>query len=157
MNDAQERAVAVAGLGVSEVEPGEDRAHDGAGHDVRYLDTGGARAAQHLAQRHAVDVLHGEEVAPIDATEVEGLHDVGVHQASAELGLAAEARDEVRVVGQMGVDDLHGRRAREAALRAVGREPHHSHAAVREPALQVVLAEQVAGARVAHQATERGV
>ena len=69
--------------------------------------------------------------------EVEDLHDVGVHEPRGGERLAAEARDEARVLGEVLGQQLD----RDLALEpAVERELHGRHAADAEPALELVAA-----------------
>ena len=82
-------------------------------------------------------MLHHDEVLVVALVEaeVEHLDDVGVHQAGGGQRLAAEARDERRVVGQMLGQQLD----RDVALEpAVEREVHGRHAADPEAAFDPI-------------------
>ena len=74
--------------------------------------------AQELGARLAADVLHDEVVAAAGLVhaEVEDLDDVRVDELGDREGLAAEARDELLVVGQVLGQQLHGDLALEAAV-----------------------------------------
>ena len=92
---------------------------------------------QDLRARLPVDVLHDDEVAVglLVEPEVEDLHDVGVHEPRGGQRLAAEARDEARVLGQVLGEQLD----RDVALQPrVERELDRRHAAHAEAALEPV-------------------
>ena len=98
-----------------------------------------AAVAQQLGARVAGDVLHHDEVLVVALVEaeVEHLDDVRVHEPRGGERLAAEARDERRVVGQVLGEQLH----RDVALEPlVEREVHGRHAADAEAALEPVAA-----------------
>ena len=100
-----------------------------------------AAVAQDLGGRLAADVLHDDVVAPgrLVEPEVEHLHDVGVHQARRRERLAAEARDELRVLGEVLGEHLDGDVALQAA---VVREAHRRHAADAEAIAELVAARE---------------
>jgi hypothetical protein len=93
-----------------------------------FVDLEVSAIAQQLRAGVARDVLHHDEVpvlAVVEA-EVEHLDDVGVHQPRGRQGLAAEARHERGVVGEMLGEQLD----RDVALQAlVEREVNGRHAA----------------------------
>ena len=90
-----------------------------------------------LRARLPVDVLHDDEVARglVVEPEVEHLHDVGVHEPRGGQRLAAEARDEARVLRQVLGEQLDGHVALQPR---VERELDRRHAADAEAALQAV-------------------
>ena len=112
----------------------------GLGDDLdRLLDVEVAAVAQQLGARVAGDVLHHDEVLVVALVEaeVEHLNDVRVHEPGSGERLAAEARDERRVVGEVLGQQLQ----RDVALEAlVEGEVHGRHAADAEPALDPVAA-----------------
>ena len=65
------------------------------------------------------DVLHDDEVLVVAGVEaeIEHLDDVGVHEARRGQRLAAEARDERRIVGQVLGEQLDARRSARAGCR----------------------------------------
>ncbi len=98
-----------------------------------------ARVAQELGARLAADVLHDDEVAAgrVVEAEVEDLHDVRVHEPRGGERLAAEARDELRVVGEVLGEQLD----RDLALEpAVEGELDGRHAAEAEALAELVAA-----------------
>ena len=104
-----------------------------------------ALVAQDLGARLAVDVLHDDELAlgGLVEPEVEHLHDVGVHEAGGGQRLAAEARDEVRVLGEVLGQQLD----RDVALQArVEGQLHGRHPAGPQAALEsVAVGEELVG------------
>ena len=103
----------------------------------RLLDVQVAAVAQQLGARMAGDVLHHDEVLVVALVEaeVEHLDDVGVHQPGRCQRLAAEARDERRVVGEVLGEQLQ----RHVALEPlVERQVDRRHAADAEAALDPV-------------------
>ena len=93
----------------------------------------------------ALDVLHDDVVAAADLVEaeVEDLHDVRVHEARGRQRLAAKARDELAVVGEMLGQQLDRDLALEAA---VDRDLDGRHAAVAEALPELVAAGDDVGA-----------
>ena len=94
----------------------------------RLVDVEVAALAQQLGARLAGHVLHHDEVlvGGLVEAEVEHLHDVRVHEPRRGQRLAAEARDERRVVGEVLGEQLD----RDVALQpAVERELHGRHPA----------------------------
>ena len=94
-----------------------------------------AALAQDLRAGLPVDVLHDDELARglLVEAEVEDLHDVRVHEPGGGQRLAAEARDEARVLREVLGEQLHGDVALEPR---VEREPDGRHAADAEAALE---------------------
>ena len=103
-----------------------------------------ALLAQEVGARGAVDVLHDDEVAPRAriAPRVVDLDDVGVLEAGGRLRLAAEARDEGLVLGQVLGQQLDGHPPLE---HLVHREVDRRHPAGAEPALDAVAARDLGG------------
>jgi hypothetical protein len=87
---------------------------------------GGEAGVDQLLQRAALQVLHGDVIGAVDLAAVEDGDDVGVLEARSRLGLAAEALDELAVLGEAGVQHLE----RDLALqvRVVG-QPDIGHPA----------------------------
>jgi hypothetical protein len=69
----------------------------------------GPLALDDRAQVVALDVLHDQVEQPLPRAEVEGLDDVGVVEPAHHLHLAAEALDDLVLLGQLSVQDLHRR------------------------------------------------
>ena len=63
-------------------------------------------AVDQLLQRAALDVLHRDVVGAVELAAVEDGDDVRVLEAGRRLGLAAEALDELAVLGEAAVQDL---------------------------------------------------
>ena len=103
-------------------EGGEDLA------GVRDRDGNGARAARHdqLLERAALDVLHHDEVRPVDDAAVVDRDDVRMRQPGRMGGLAPEPLHELLVARVPLVQDLHGHAP--AELLILG-EPDVGHAA----------------------------
>ena len=78
-----------------------------------------APALQELCDRAALDVLHDDEVAALVDAGVVDLDDVGVDQLRHRERLAAEAGDELLVVGEVLGEDLD----RRPCARGPGRSP----------------------------------
>ena len=95
--------------------------------------------AQDLGAGLALDVLH-DDVVParlLVKAGIEHLHDVRVDEPGGGLGLALEARDECRVVGEMLGEELHGHEPFQARVQ---RAVHRRHPAVPEAAFEPVAA-----------------
>ena len=130
---------------VGVVEPVAGVAHDLHG----LLDVEHLVLAQQVGGRRAVDVLHDDVVALALGVlaRVEHLDDVRVLQARRRERLAAEAGDEVLVLGQVLGQQLDRHRALE---HRVGGQEHGRHAAGAEPAVDPVAARDLgAGALIA--------
>jgi len=86
-------------------------------------------------QRAALEQLHRDVVGAFDVAAVVDGDDVGMREAGGGLGLAAEALDELAVLGEPPVEDLQ----RDATLqvRVLG-EPDVSHPARTDPLQQPV-------------------
>ena len=112
--DETERLAVGADLAVCVVERVEQLGHQ----RDRNLDRRRSRDAASLAQEHAQiatrDVLHGDEVARTDATELVQLHDVAVLEHRRQLRLAHERAHEVDIFGQMRQQTLESDDALEA-------------------------------------------
>ena len=102
----------------------------------------GAVGADHVGEARAVDVLHDDEVRAVLLAPVVDADDVRVVQVGGGLGLAAEARDEGRVGGELGEEDLD--RDRPVELEVAGEE-HLGHAALAEAAAQLEAAVEHGG------------
>ena len=98
---------------------------------------GGQARVDQLLQRAALQVLHRDVVGAVDVAAVEDGDDVRVLEAGGRLGLAAEALDELAVLGEAPVQHLE----RDAALqvRVLG-QPDVRHPARADPAQQPVAA-----------------
>jgi hypothetical protein len=94
---------------------------------------------QHPRQRDAVQVLHHDEPDVADVAELVDLADVGVGELRGQVGLVAEHRDEVLVVGEVGQDALDHLDRLPGPLLA--REEDLGHAAGRQLGEQLELAE----------------
>ncbi len=77
-------------------------------------------AADQVLERGALDVLHRDPVAPVGLAAVVDADYVRVLEAGGGLGLAAEALDELRVLGEALVQELE-------------RDPAVEHLVVGEP------------------------
>ena len=97
-----------------------------------------AEQRERAAQIAALDVLEREEVLVADATDLEDLRDVDVLELDRDLRLVDEARDELRVGGEVRQHLLDHRELLEPG-EAVLREEDLAHAAARQ-----TLDEQVA-------------
>ena len=67
---------------------------------------GSNAGVDHLLQRAAFEVLHRDVVGTFELAAIEDGDDVGVLKARGGLGLAAEALDELLVLGEARVQDL---------------------------------------------------
>ena len=77
MDDAERSALAIgAAVGVIErvAQLGEERQHHGDGHGLARID----RRTAKLVETHALEVLHGDEVAGVGTPEVMHVDDVRV-------------------------------------------------------------------------------
>ena len=103
-----------------------------------------ALALKELRHRAALHVLHDDVVAIVVDAGVIDLDDVGVDEPRDGQRLAAEASDELVVVGEMLGQDLH----RDGPLEhAVGRSVDGGHAARAEPVAELVAVGDEAAAR----------
>ena len=108
-------------------------------------DLGGALGQQRpflsddVAQRPALDVLHDDVVRAVVRAGVVHADDVRMVQRRGRLCFAAEARDEVRVAGELDQQRLDRDRAAEHTVPA---EVYLGHAARTEPVAQLVPAGQ---------------
>ncbi|GAA3100171.1 hypothetical protein GCM10020254_52010 [Streptomyces goshikiensis] len=127
---------------------GGERVRDLGGQQRRGHRGEGAVLPDVLVQVRAVDQVHdqGQEVA-LDH-EVARAHDVGVRQAQQDGALAQEAHDDVRVLGQLLLEDLDGHgltglagdgRLRTGGLTLAG-TPDGARGAASERLLEQVLA-----------------
>ena len=96
-----------------------------------------AIVTQDLRAGLPLDVLHHDEVLPrlLVQARVEDLHDVRVYQTRGGLGLALEARDERRILGEVLGQQLDRHTPFQAHIE---REVHRRHPPEPEPALQTV-------------------
>jgi hypothetical protein len=92
---------------------------------------------QHVLERGAGDVLHHEIVEPAFALDAVDRDDVGVVELGGGLRLLLEALDDVRVLGDVGRQDLDGHLPVQGQVLG---EEHRAHAALAEHALELVLA-----------------
>ncbi len=90
------------------------------------------------APERALHVLHDDVVAALVRIEpvVEDLHDVRVHETRGRLGLALEALHELRIVGEVLGQELHG----DGALQATVERLHDARHAARADALAELVA-----------------
>ena len=73
---------------------------------IARIGSSGASLADQLLERAAREVLHRDVVRAVVGAAVVDADDVGVLEAGRRLGLAAEALDEVRVLGEAAVQQL---------------------------------------------------
>ena len=109
-------------------------------------------AAQERGQILAVDVLHGEEVPPLDLADVVDAADVGVRDAARVAHLGVEALDPGRLRGELRRQELQ--RDGLAELQVVGAVDLAHAAAADEADDAVALGEDRPGSKAA--AIERG-
>ena len=83
---------------------------------------------QQLAQIGSVNQLHHEEALPGDDALIENGHDTRVNDASGGARLAAETRDKILGVCQVGMHDLEGDGALQALVLG---DVHGCHATAR--------------------------
>ncbi len=105
MDDVERRAHLVRGL-VRGVQPGEDLAADRDRDVDRDMRLGFVRRAQQPVQRRAVDVLLDEDHLLAGRDDVEHRHDVAVVDLRRDAGFVEEHRDEVAILGELGVQPL---------------------------------------------------
>ena len=105
-------------------------------------------AHDHRAQIGPLDPAHGDEQAAVGlARLVHGDH-VRVVDRRGQLGLALEAAPEVRVVGELGDDHLHGDLAIQGEL---GGAVDATHAALSGQALDSVAGQDRANRHLGHR------
>ena len=97
--------------------------------------------AHHLAQRLAVEVLHGDPVGVVVLAEIEDLGDVRVVDAGRDPRLVEEHVDELIVLDQVRVDALDRDHLREAAGAVDPPQVQLGHAAPAELGEELVAAE----------------
>ena len=93
------------------------------------------------AQRDAGDVLHGDEVAPLELTEVEDVGDVRVAERRRQRRFIDEHLDEIRAPGQLRQHRLDDDPLLEPAHPLELGAPDLGHAARRQPRVDLVSAE----------------
>ncbi len=114
------------------------------GGPVRLERPGGAQHVGHAAPRH---VLHHDVVGPPLLTPVVDAHDVGVVEVGGGLRLSPEALHEVRIVGELGEQDLQ----RDLAIEElVTGEIDVGHPAAGDVAQQLVPAVEHGRALIGH-------
>ena len=130
--------------GVGGAEAFDDRIDQGQGQPRRQ----GALVVDDVAQRVALDVLHHQIGEPAVFALVQDAHDVRVGEPGGGLGFAAQPVQELRVVGQMGMEDLQ----RDIALQPLVRgEVDGGHPAAGKPGLNLVaVVHQVPNESVRH-------
>ncbi len=100
----------VGRLDVAVDEPGDVRGVEGGGDlaaDVEHpVGAEAALLAQDRGEVRPGDVLHGDVEQAVDLARVVDRDDVGMRERGGDARLAQEALAEVRVVGQIGRDDL---------------------------------------------------
>jgi hypothetical protein len=84
---------------------------------------------EQVVQRHAFDILHGDEGMAGDAPEVEDLHDVGVRQPRRDPGFVEEHIDETPVERQVLVNALDDQDLAETLDADVPRQEDLGHTA----------------------------
>ena len=117
---------------------GDDAARNLGGHRRAEL----LGAAHDLAERLAVQVLHGDPEAVGLLAEVEDRRDVRVRDARRDARLVEEHLDEALVLDEVGVDALDGDPLLEAARPVDAREVNARHAADADFVDDAVAAEQ---------------
>ena len=86
----------------------------------------GAPLLHVLLQGHAVNELHDDIVQPVGMAHIVDGHNVHVGEHGHRLGLIVETAAEIRVVGQLGLQNLHRHQTVEPVIPAL---VHHGHAA----------------------------
>ena len=100
------------------------------------------RRAQQPVQRHAVHVLLDEHDLVAGRHDVEHGHDVAVVDLRRDARLVEEHRDELGVLGELGMQALRGDDAREALVAHQARDVDRRHPAARDLAVQQVAADR---------------
>jgi hypothetical protein len=147
--DNAQRLAVDAALVVGVVQPG-----GGTGdHRQRHLDRDLAlerrHPLQHVAHVLAVHVLHREEVAVADPTDVVDLRDVRMVELRGEAGLVEEHRHETMVARVLGHDPLEHHVALEARDADGAREVQLRHPARRQMSEDLVLVGRGTGVALA--------
>ena len=125
------------------VQPEADLAHDlQAGADRRDAPLLG-ELCLHGEQRLALDVLHRDEEALVDLSELEDLNQVRVREQAAELRLVDEHLDERAVLREVREHPLDHQRALESLRPERDREEHLRHPSHADPIEQIVLPERL--------------
>ena len=106
--DDGERLTDGAGGVVGKVEAAEDLNGDVDGDGDRDAELGAGAGCEEVEEVFAGDILHGDEVLPLDLSEVVDLDHVGVVEPDGDTGLVDEHADEVGVFCERGEDDLDG-------------------------------------------------
>ena len=101
--------------------------------------------AAELAQRLAADELGDHEGRAVLRADVEHGQDIGMAQCGSRTRLALKAGESIRVVGDVGRQDLDGHVAAEPG---VARPVHDAHAARAERRDDVIRAEAAANERL---------
>jgi hypothetical protein len=141
VHDPERVAVAVFEF-VGRRQSAEHVVDDARHHDGREFGLPLRRGPDHLREIAALDVVHHEEraVARLVADVGHG-HDVRVADAGRQPGFVEEHVADLRVLGQVGVQDLDCDSAVEPADATDAGEEHGGHAAARELGEQLIAAE----------------
>src|SRR5690606_26811442 len=99
---------------------------------------------EHLGERLALDVLHGEVIGAALLPELEDLDDVRMRELRREAGLVEEHVDEVLVLRERREDALDDEPLLEAGWSRLAREEDLGHPADGDELLELVLAERLA-------------
>ncbi len=154
--DDIERVSVFVGLGVSHVETGADARTDIDG--VRHGD--GSSLLGHglddLGDVRAMDILHGDIIAVIDATQVIDLGNIVVVDANDDAGLVDEHGDKLIVFGEVGEDFFDGHRFFEAPDAGHGGTIDLGHAPTSDQLMEGVLAKLLRQLN-SHESTVRGI
>jgi hypothetical protein len=105
-------------------------------------------AAHDLAERLAVEVLHGDPVGVVVLAEIEDLRDVRVVDARGDARLVEEHVDELIVLDEVRVDALDRDPLLEAAGPVHARQVHAGHAAGADLVDDAVAAEEEGAGRL---------
>jgi hypothetical protein len=140
VDDVERRAVEVLER-VRVLQPVEELDEHPRAHPERERLIEPTQVPQDACERLPLQVLHREEVEPLDVADLVGLHDVRVVQPRREPRLVEEHPDERVFLLQMGVQTLEDAELREAGRATHRGEEHLGHAAVPNLRDQCVFAE----------------
>ena len=137
MDDTERFAHLVGGL-VCCLQTGEHLTRDRNRDVDRHVGLRFMRGTQQPVQRHAVHVLLNEHDFIAGRHHVEHGHDVAVMDLRSDACLVEEHRDEVGVLGELGMQSLRRDDAREAFIADEARDVNRRHATARDLAMQYV-------------------
>ena len=115
----------------------DDRCGDGNGN----ADAALAQGAEQARERLALHVLHDEKELAFEGDDVERADDVGMTDAGRDARLVEEHRDEVGLLGELGMEPLDGDGPREADGPEEAPDVHGGHAAGRDLVMERVAAD----------------